>query len=157
MEYAYILYKYMYIYIYVYFMYIKYLYVYKYRLPWMAQMVKNLPTMQETRVLFLGWTIPWQRAWQPTPVFLPGESPWTEEPGRLQSTGSQSWTLLKRLSMHGKIYLKISFSQTRLTKLCLYNLITPNKLYSINHKFLFSRVKFVKISFILRVEADFIK
>ena len=28
-------------------------------------------------------------AWQPTPVFLPGESLWTEEPGRLQSTGSQ--------------------------------------------------------------------
>ena len=28
-------------------------------------------------------------AWQPTPVFLPGESPWTEEPGRLQSLGSQ--------------------------------------------------------------------
>ena len=23
--------------------------------------------------------IPWRRAWQPTPVFLPGESPWTEE------------------------------------------------------------------------------
>jgi len=23
------------------------------------------------------------RAWQPTPVSLPGESPWTEEPGRL--------------------------------------------------------------------------
>ena len=22
-----------------------------------------------------------RRAWQPTPVFLPGESPWTEEPG----------------------------------------------------------------------------
>ena len=32
---------------------------------------------------------PWRRAWQPTPVFLPGESPWTEEPGRLQSMGSQ--------------------------------------------------------------------
>ena len=29
--------------------------------------------------------IPWLRAWQPTPVFLPGESPWTEVPGRLQS------------------------------------------------------------------------
>ena len=26
---------------------------------------------------------------QPTPVFLPGESPWTEEPGGLQSMGSQ--------------------------------------------------------------------
>ena len=38
--------------------------------------------------------IPWRRAWQPTPVFLPGESPWTEEPVRLQSMGSQSWTWL---------------------------------------------------------------
>ena len=27
--------------------------------------------------------IPWKRAWQPTSVYLPGESPWTEEPGRL--------------------------------------------------------------------------
>ena len=29
------------------------------------------------------------RRWQPIPVFLPGESPWTEEPGGLQSMGSQ--------------------------------------------------------------------
>ena len=33
--------------------------------------------------------IPWRRAWQPTSVFLPGESPWTEEPGGLQSMGLQ--------------------------------------------------------------------
>ena len=33
--------------------------------------------------------IPWRRAWQPTPVFLPGGSPWTEELGGLQSMGSQ--------------------------------------------------------------------
>ena len=25
--------------------------------------------------------LPWRRAWQSTPVLLPGESPWTEEPG----------------------------------------------------------------------------
>ena len=31
---------------------------------------------------------PWRREWQPTPVILPGESPWTEEPGGLQSMGS---------------------------------------------------------------------
>ena len=31
--------------------------------------------------------IPWRRAWQPTPVFLPGEFPWTEEPSGLQSIG----------------------------------------------------------------------
>ena len=33
--------------------------------------------------------IPWRRAGQPTPVFLPRESPWTEEPGRLSSMGLQ--------------------------------------------------------------------
>ena len=32
--------------------------------------------------------MPWRRAWQPTPVFLPRESPWTEEPDGLQSVGS---------------------------------------------------------------------
>ena len=40
---------------------------------------------------FNSWVkkIPWRRAWQPTPVFLPGKSPWTEEPGSLQSMGLQ--------------------------------------------------------------------
>ena len=37
----------------------------------MAQLVKNLPAMQETWV----GKIPWRKAWQSTPVFLPGESP----------------------------------------------------------------------------------
>ena len=54
-----------------------------------AQMVKNLPAVQETWVQSLGREIPCERAWQPTPVFLPGESPWTEEPGRIQSMGLQ--------------------------------------------------------------------
>ena len=31
--------------------------------------------------------IPWRRAWQPIPVFLPGESPWLEEPGWLKFIG----------------------------------------------------------------------
>ena len=31
--------------------------------------------------------IPWRRAWQPTPIFLPGEAHRTEELGGLQSTG----------------------------------------------------------------------
>ena len=30
--------------------------------------------------------------WQPTPIFLPGESPWTEEPFGLQSMGLQDIT-----------------------------------------------------------------
>ena len=79
-----------------------------------AQLVKNLPAMQETPVQFPGWEvplekgeathssericlpcgrpgldpwvgkIPWRRAWQPTPESLPGESPWTEASCRLQ-------------------------------------------------------------------------
>ena len=32
---------------------------------------------------------PWRRKWQPTPVVSRGESPWTEEPGGLQSRGPQ--------------------------------------------------------------------
>ena len=39
-----------------------------------AQLVKNLPAMLETR--FSSWVrkTPWRRKWQPTPVFLPEES-----------------------------------------------------------------------------------
>ena len=36
-----------------------------------------------------GGEIPWRRAWQPTLVFFPRESPWAEGPGRLQSMGLQ--------------------------------------------------------------------
>ena len=39
-----------------------------------AQMVKCLPTMQETQLQSLGREISWRRKWQPTPVFLPGKS-----------------------------------------------------------------------------------
>ena len=52
--------------------------------------VKNLPAMQEpqeTQVQSLGWKDPLEgREWQATPSFLPGESPWTEESGGLQTT-----------------------------------------------------------------------
>ena len=56
----------------------------------MAQVIKNLPANAgDIRDIgsIPGGKIPWRRAWQPTPVFLPGECPWTEEPGRLQSIG----------------------------------------------------------------------
>ena len=38
-----------------------------------AQTVKNLLAVQETRVQSLGQEDPWRRAWQPTPVFLARE------------------------------------------------------------------------------------
>ena len=59
----------------------------------MAQLVKNLPVnagdTRNTGSIPGVRTIPWRRAWQPTLVFLPGESPWTEEPGQLQPMESQ--------------------------------------------------------------------
>ena len=39
-----------------------------------AQRLKRLPAMRETWVRSLGRKVPWRRKWQPTPVFLPGES-----------------------------------------------------------------------------------
>ena len=38
-----------------------------------AQTVKSLPAVRETRVQSLDWEDPWRRKWQPTPVFLPGK------------------------------------------------------------------------------------
>ena len=55
-----------------------------------AQMVKNLPTMQETWVRSLGWDDPpgGEHGYQLQYSCLE-KSPWTEEPGRLQSMRSQ--------------------------------------------------------------------
>ena len=39
-----------------------------------AQTLYNLPAMREAWVQSLGQEDPWRRKWQPTPVFLPGES-----------------------------------------------------------------------------------
>ena len=56
----------------------------------MPQLVKDPPTRQETTVQFLSQEDPLKKDRLPTPVFLPGESPSTEEPGGLQSMGSHS-------------------------------------------------------------------
>ena len=54
-----------------------------------AQWVKSLPVIQEMQVQPLGHEDPWRRAWQPTPVFLPGEKPMDREACSLQSIGLQ--------------------------------------------------------------------
>ena len=54
-----------------------------------AQMVKSLPAVWETQVRSQVWEDPHRRKWQPTPILLPGKSVDREEPGRLQSVGSQ--------------------------------------------------------------------
>ena len=55
----------------------------------MAQMVKNLPAMQETWVQSLGWEDPLEKEVATHSSILAWRIPWTEEPDRLQSLGSQ--------------------------------------------------------------------
>ena len=52
-------------------------------------MVKNLPAIQETWVRSLGWEVPLEKGMATHSSILAWRIPWTEEPGRLQSMGSQ--------------------------------------------------------------------
>ena len=84
-------------------------------------MVKNLPAMQETWVRSLGWE-DCRRVWQPTAVFLPGESLWTEELGRLHSMGSQrighDWVIkytaqiILNISLKGSLFIARYFGSS---------------------------------------------
>ena len=56
-----------------------------------AQLVNNLPAMQETWVQSLGWEDPLEKETAAHFGILAWRIPWTEEPGRLQSVGSQEW------------------------------------------------------------------
>ena len=54
-----------------------------------AQLVKSLPAMQETRVQSLGWEDPLEKEMATRSGILAWKIPWMEEPGRLQSMGLQ--------------------------------------------------------------------
>ena len=55
----------------------------------MTKMVKNLSAEQETKVRSLGQEDPLERGMATHSSILAWKIPWTEEPGRLQSMGSQ--------------------------------------------------------------------
>ena len=55
----------------------------------MAQLVKNLRAMRETWIQFLGWEDPLERGKATHSSILAWRIPWTGEPGRLWSMGSQ--------------------------------------------------------------------
>ena len=50
-----------------------------------AQLVKNLPAVQETQVSFLGWEDPLEKEMAMHSSIPAWRIPWTEEPGRLQT------------------------------------------------------------------------
>ena len=59
------------------------------RLPWWLKTVKLLPTMWETQVRSLGREDPLEKEMATQSSILAWKIPWTEDPGRLQSMGSQ--------------------------------------------------------------------
>ena len=65
-----------------------------------AQLVKNLPAMQETWVRFLGWEDALEKEMATHSSILAWRFPWTEEPGRLLSMGSQESDMTEQLSLH---------------------------------------------------------
>ena len=82
----------------------------------MAQTVKRLFTMQETRVQSLGWEDPLEKEMATHSSTLAWKISWTEKAGRLQSMGSQSRT---RLSDFTSFCLMYNYSNFLLVSICM--------------------------------------
>ena len=89
-----------------------------------VQMVKNLPAMQETPVRSLGWEDPLEKGRATHSSILAWRIPGTEEPGGLQSTGSQrvgpQITILHLLDDGYKIVLDMNLSVG--VMICMYKI-----------------------------------
>ena len=77
----------------------------------MAQIVKNLPAMQETQVQTLAQEDPLERENGKPPSVLAWEIPWTEEPGGLQCMGPQESDTTERLNQHHHSRVKDQHAQ----------------------------------------------
>ena len=64
-----------------------------------AQMVKNLPAMQETQVQSLGWEDSLEKGMAIHSSILAWRIPWTEEPGELQVHGVGESDTTERLTL----------------------------------------------------------
>ena len=65
-----------------------------------VQLVNNLPAMQETWVLLLGWRDPLEKEMATHTSILTWRIPRTEEPGGPQSMGSQESDTTEQLNHH---------------------------------------------------------
>ena len=72
----------------------------------MAQTVKNLPAVQETQVRSPGQEESLEKGMATHSSILSGGIPWTEEPGRLQSTGSQESDMTERLTLSLSFFIE---------------------------------------------------
>ena len=70
------------------------------------QTVKNLLAMQEIGIQSLGQQDPLEEGMATHSSILVWRTPWTEEPGELQSLGLQRRTGLKQLNTHTRTHIK---------------------------------------------------
>ena len=95
-----------------------------------AQMVKNLPEMQENQVWSLGWEDPLKKGIVTAFCILVWKIPWTEEPGGLQSMGPQ-WAGHDRAHTHTHTHIYIKLSQfgvsQKLTQQCKSTVLKKEK------------------------------
>ena len=73
-----------------------------------AQLVKNLPTVQETRIQSLGWEDPLEKGMTTGSSILAWRIPWTEETGRLQFMGSEELDMTEQLTLSLRGWKKIN-------------------------------------------------
>ena len=85
--------------------------------PVLTQTVKRLPTMRETRVRSLGWEDPLEKEMPTHSSSIAWNIPRMEDPGRLQSMGSQSQTRLNDFTF--TFILQPNLSPTRSTLISL--------------------------------------
>ena len=83
-----------------------------------AQMVKNLPALQETWVRSLGREDPREKVMATHSSILAWRTPWAEEPGRLQSTGSQRVRHDQATEHNTRLLLLLLLSRFNRVQLC---------------------------------------
>ena len=86
----------------------------------LAQMVKNLPAMQENRIQSLGQEDPLEKGKATHSSILIWRIPWTEKPGKLQSMGFQRV---------GQKWVTNFFLMTNMTNLSSVQLLSRVRLY----------------------------
>ena len=114
----------------------------------LAHLVKNSPQCRRPRLNFWVKKIPWIFR-LPTPVFLPGESPWTEEPDRLYPWGQKESGTAEQLSTaaHKTIYKK-SINVLFVEKIILINRVSWS---SAQHKHVFNQFCILSPSLLITI------
>ena len=100
-----------------------------------AQRVKNLPAMQETQVQSLNWEDPLEKGIATHSSILAWRIPWTEEPGGLQSMGSQNLDTTEQVTLTRDLWWPVSQPATHSdfshTELCVPCELRPSYLKEI--------------------------